>query len=106
MQFMFDCPSDDGIHGIVEFGAVIDLDVMSVKQFVNMASRIANLQGYNYVNHTILVNNTCITHKGKSYQCGSVSIQFEASYVDGTSLIVGSSVYHVTTKNAARKILA
>lgn len=105
-MFTNEYPVKDGIYGSVIFTAAVDLNVMSIKDFVNKVARIANLFGYNYVNSDTLVANAPMkSSNGIICNCGSVFVQFEASYVDGTSLIVGDCIYHVTTRNAARKIL-
>lgn len=106
-MFQNEYPVNGGIYGNVIFSAVVDFAVMSIKEFINKVSRVANLFGYNYVNSDILTANAQMTSSnGTICNCGSMFVQFEASYVDGTSLIVGNSIYHVTTKNAVRKILS
>lgn len=79
---------------------------MLVSNFVNMFVRFANVYGYKYVDYAVTKPSTIVNMMSNvSYHFAEAVIQLEAMYIDGTSMIVGDYIYHVTTANAAEKIV-
>lgn len=100
------CQQEGDVYGTLMFSCVVDTQIVSVSKFVDMFVRFANVYGYNCVDYAVTTPSTLVNvAPNVSYHFAKVSIQLEALYIDGTSVIVGDYIYHVTTANAAEKII-
>lgn len=93
--------SDKSVYGLVVFTFLLDVKFHTMEYYMNMLSRKADLLNYNYIDHQ--VTDASPNNTANSLQW--LQIEFEATYQDKVRLDLSDYVYHVTTKNAADKII-
>lgn len=97
--------ADRSIYGEVKFSFLIDLSKHDVDHYVRAMVRRAYLMNYNMLDFEVSRPKKII-YDGAEVECVLLIIRFEAAYQDGVAIGFDRYAYHVTTKNAADKIMS
>lgn len=108
--FYFDAsyPNSTGkVFGTIVLTMVLEVSKHDASYFTNLFSRYAWQLGYNYVDHT-----TSDVEKIKDEETGKLKhllqrleIQFEAIYLEDTTLPLGRFLYHLTPKSMLSRVM-
>lgn len=97
--------ADKSVYGLVGFEFVVDTSKHDAEHYAKALARKADLLNYNIVDFNIDQKDAEVMYEGKTYTLSRFDLQLEAAYQDKIDLKLGRYVYHVTTKNNAKKIL-
>jgi len=107
-SFEAECFLPDKAHktyGIVKMSFIIDLSKHDASYYVDAFTRRAHLMNYNMVDYD-MVEPQQMDWNGETYECTLLTMQFEAACHGSIDLGADRYVYHITTANAARKIMS
>lgn len=97
--------SNSSIYGEVKLTMIIDVTKHDIDNYIKLFTRRAYLMNYNMIDFTKSDIKPLTTNDNTS-DCTYLEMWFEALYQKGVGISVSNYAYHVTTKNAAKKILA
>lgn len=108
--FYFDAQYPDNtseIFGTVDLTMVLEVSKHDASYFTNLFSRYAWQLGYNYVDHSVSdVERIKDEKSGKlKYVLQRLEIQFEAIYIEDTTLPLGRYLYHLTPKSMLSRVM-